>query len=206
LTHNPTNAAGGEYEAWAYKGPLDFGLASSVCFGLGPDPTAAIQALDSQLAEENGVLGTASRQSAQVVPEAMLLRVDQRELATILAALRFHQDENLQGGGEIPDRVVDDIATDGGTLKPLNFGEVDRLCQRLNLESETAGLNIEPPHRESGVEPLFRVVYIIDVNAVNPREAAEHVHQIMTDPESMAPSLQVIDHTGTAVTVDLSDT
>ena len=61
------------------------------------------------------------------------LTVDQRELATILAALRFHQDENLQGASEIPDRVIRDIATDGGNLQPLTFDEIDRLCERLNL-------------------------------------------------------------------------
>ena len=206
LTHNPANAAGGEYEAWAYQGPLDFDVASPIRFGLGPDPTGAMQALDGQLAEENGVVGTIARKPAPPVSETVLLRVDRRELATILAALRFHQDENLQGGGEIPDKVVADIATDGGTLKPLDFGQVERLCQKLNLESQAAGLNIEPPHWESGEEPLFRVVYVIDVNAANSREAAEHVHQIMTDPESMAPVFQVIDHTGVVVTVDLSGT
>jgi len=52
-----------------------------------------------------------------------LLCVDRRELATILAALRFHQDENLQGAEKIADRVVGDIATDGGTLKPLDFAK-----------------------------------------------------------------------------------
>jgi hypothetical protein len=100
--------------------------------------------------------------------DRILLRVDRRELATILAALRFHQDENLQGGTTIPDEAVADIATDGGTLAPLDFEEVGRLCQRLNLEQEQPGLNIEPPHRESGEEPLYRVVYAIDVNAATP--------------------------------------
>ena len=61
----------------------------------------------------------------------ILLRVDRRELATILAALRYHQDENLQGGGEIADQVIADIATDGGTLKPLNDREIDKLSRRL---------------------------------------------------------------------------
>jgi hypothetical protein len=144
-----------------------------------------------------------------VVPDAaqdhILLRVNRRELATVLGALRFHQDENLQWGGEIPDKVVGDIATDGGTLKPLGFGEVDRLCERLNLEGETAGLNIEPPHRDFGEEPLYRVVYVIDVNAANSQDAAGHAHRIMADPQSQPPVLQVIDHTGTAVTIDLSD-
>jgi hypothetical protein len=34
--------------------------------------------------------------------EYFTLRVSRRELATILAALRFHQDENLQGGARFP--------------------------------------------------------------------------------------------------------
>lgn len=74
------------------------------------------------------------------------ITVDRRELATILAALRFHQDENLQGGGEITDMVIADIATDGGTLKPLDFPAVDRLCQRLNL-GDTEGISNEAKPR-----------------------------------------------------------
>jgi hypothetical protein len=60
------------------------------------------------------------------------LVVDGRKLATILAALRFHQDENLRAGPDIPDRAIEDIATDSGSLKPLNFKDVDRLCERIN--------------------------------------------------------------------------
>jgi hypothetical protein len=65
-----------------------------------------------------------------------LLHVDRRELATILAALRFHQDENLQGGEPICDQVIAKIATDGGRLTPLNFGEVEQLRRRLNAVSK----------------------------------------------------------------------
>jgi len=61
------------------------------------------------------------------------LTVDRRELATILAALRFHQDENLRIGPDIPDRTVKDIAADCGSFKPLDFDEVSRLCERINL-------------------------------------------------------------------------
>ena len=59
-------------------------------------------------------------------------RVDWRELATILAALRFHQDENLSSGPRIADAVIADIARDGGTLVPLSAAEIDELCLRLN--------------------------------------------------------------------------
>ena len=62
--------------------------------------------------------------------------VDRRELATILAALRFHQDENLQNRSEIPNEVIRDIASDGGSLKPLGFDDVNRLCEKINLCDE----------------------------------------------------------------------
>jgi len=62
--------------------------------------------------------------------------VDRRELATLLAALRFHQDENLQSRNEIPDEVIRDIASDGGSLKPLGFNDVNQLCEKINLCDE----------------------------------------------------------------------
>ena len=68
------------------------------------------------------------------------LVVDGRELATILAALRFHQDENLRIGPDIPDRAIKDIATDSGSLKPLNFKDVSRLCERINTCDEAPPL------------------------------------------------------------------
>jgi len=61
-----------------------------------------------------------------------LMSLNRRELATILAALRFHQDENLQGQRVIADLAIRAIATDGGTLKPLSSREIDALCARLN--------------------------------------------------------------------------
>jgi hypothetical protein len=61
-----------------------------------------------------------------------LLAVDDRQLATILAALRFHQAENLQGGAGIADRAIEEIATDAGELTALDFDEVEGLCQMLN--------------------------------------------------------------------------
>jgi hypothetical protein len=64
---------------------------------------------------------------------------------------------------------------------------------------------IEPPPEERGDEPLFRVVYIIDVNAGDVREAAEYTHRIMTDPDSLPPVLHVIDFKGDSTEVDLSE-
>jgi hypothetical protein len=140
--------------------------------------------------------------------DAITTRITRRELATILAALRFHQDENLQGGQRIPDRFIKEIATDGGLFKPLTFQEVSKLCERLNTDEgqpANKGLMIESPHKEGGNEPLFRVVYVIDVNAASPARAAEQTYQIMVDPESQPPVLDVIDHRGRIVRIDLSD-
>ena len=67
------------------------------------------------------------------------------------------------------------------------------------------GLTIALPPEDKGEEPLFRVVYVVDVNASNAHAAAEYTHRIMADPNSMLPVLQVIDHKGKTATVDLSE-
>jgi hypothetical protein len=66
------------------------------------------------------------------------------------------------------------------------------------------GLVIPPPPHDRGEEPLYRVVYQIDVNARDMREAAESVHRILTDPDSMPPVLEVSDHQGHTTAIDLS--
>ena len=73
------------------------------------------------------------------IKKQFVLVFDGRELATILAALRFHQDENLRVGSDIPDEAIMDIATDSGSLKPLDYNDVSRLCERINTcdEAET---------------------------------------------------------------------
>lgn len=74
-----------------------------------------------------------------------------------------------------------------------------------NKEAARAkGLTIEPPPKESGPESLYRVVYIIDINARDPRQAAERVHTLMQDPESIPPVLDVLDSNGQRTRVDLS--
>ena len=66
------------------------------------------------------------------------------------------------------------------------------------------GLHIDPPPHEKGPEPLYRVVYIIDVNAAEVQNAAAYTHRIMTDPASLAPVLHVLDHQGRDTIVDLA--
>ena len=70
----------------------------------------------------------------------------------------------------------------------------------------TEGLHIPPPPRDSGEKPLFRIVYAIDVDASCPCEAARNALEMMRDPASMPPILDVLDHSGTVTTVDLSET
>ena len=67
------------------------------------------------------------------------------------------------------------------------------------------GLCVEPPPKEAGPERLYRVVYVIDINAMNAKQAAERAYEIMTDPQSMRPVLDVLDSTGRRTRVDLSE-
>jgi len=64
-----------------------------------------------------------------------------------------------------------------------------------------AALQIQPPPKEEG---LYRVVYVIDVNASNCRDAAKLTYKIMADPESIKPVFEVIDHKGKVTKIDLS--
>jgi hypothetical protein len=67
------------------------------------------------------------------------------------------------------------------------------------------GLKIDPPPKDNSQEPLFRVVYTIDVNAPDTHWAAECAYRIMSDPASILPVLYVVDSKGKATKVDLSD-
>ncbi|MHC4759345.1 MAG: hypothetical protein ACYTE8_11875 [Planctomycetota bacterium] len=60
---------------------------------------------------------------------------------------------------------------------------------------------IEPPPKE---KDLYRVVYVIDIGAESPIDAAKKTHQIMTDPDSLAPVLEVVDQNGKVAKFDLS--
>ena len=58
-----------------------------------------------------------------------------RELATVLASLRALQAVQQH---EPPAPEIAEIASNSGTLEPLEDGEVDTLCERLNTNTETA--------------------------------------------------------------------
>jgi hypothetical protein len=71
----------------------------------------------------------------------------------------------------------------------------------MKIEDYRKGL----PPKEEGAEPLFRIVYMIDVNAPNPQAAAEYAYKLMADPESMRPVLDIIDDKGCVVRIDMSE-
>ena len=189
----------GPFEAWAYRGPLEFSLAETVVFGAGQTPADALAALDGLLRSRESSFGRTNPKP---------LCIDDRERGTILAALRFHQDENLQGRRGIADLHLREIATDGGRLKPLNYDEVGRLCERLNCGADSASPTrfcIEPPPEEGDERTLFRVVYVIDVDADDLLGAARKAYGLMADPESQPPVLQVIDPQCGVASIDLSE-
>ena len=64
---------------------------------------------------------------------------------------------------------------------------------------------IEPPPKDSGKEPLFRVVYAIDVNASNKKKAAEQAWQMMRAKDVFDPILMVLDSEGKQTKLDLSE-
>lgn len=57
------------------------------------------------------------------------MKLSNRELATVLAALRLYQEHEP---GEIRTEIVE-IADNGGTVVPLSNDEIDDLCESLNL-------------------------------------------------------------------------
>lgn len=65
----------------------------------------------------------------------MKIEISSTELATILAALRFYQE---QGMGDPFNRSNDihEIAHDGGEVISLDDEGIDELCERLNTTGE----------------------------------------------------------------------
>jgi hypothetical protein len=70
--------------------------------------------------------------------------------------------------------------------------------------SAAKGLVISPPPKESKGQLLFRVIYVIDINAVSPVHAARQTYQILVDPDSELPVVDVMDHRGKVKRIDLS--
>jgi hypothetical protein len=57
--------------------------------------------------------------------------LDDRELATVLCALRLLQEVHGECGGDLPEQLQF-IRDNAGTVEPLDLDEIDELCDRLN--------------------------------------------------------------------------
>jgi len=84
-------------------------------------------------------------------------------------------------------------------------GAETRLSAGTHNPNTQRGLVIDPPPQEKVPEPLYRAVYAIDVNARDAHHAAERAYQIMIDPQSMRPVLEVIDSHGRRTRIDFSE-
>jgi len=83
----------------------------------------------------------------------------------------------------------------------LNLMVFEMKAKDFDSAGFQAGLLIEPPPKEKG---LYRVVYVIDIGADSPLDAAKMTHRIMTDPDSLAPVLEVVGQSGKVKKFDLS--
>jgi hypothetical protein len=103
---------------------------------------------------------------------------------------------------------------------PVTFGQgqtpMEALCaldeqldethpKEKTIQPPVSHLIASPPP-ESGTEPLWRIIYTIDVNAPDAGKAALAIHEIMKDPESWDPVLEVMDSQGHVTRIDLSET
>jgi hypothetical protein len=77
--------------------------------------------------------------------------------------------------------------------------------QRGGAEMSSKDYRITPPPKDAGKEPLFRVVYAIDVNAADERQAAETAWQMMRAKNAFDPILMVLDSEGKQTKLDLSE-
>lgn len=74
----------------------------------------------------------------------MWLRLDEREHATVMAALRYWQRRAITVDGLDLDTVPEtDIATNAGALDYLGETEIDALCERINTLEKATELEIE---------------------------------------------------------------
>ena len=64
---------------------------------------------------------------------------------------------------------------------------------------------VTPPPKDAGEEPLFRVVYAIDVNASDEQKAAETAWHMMRAKDAFDPILMVLDSEGKQTKLDLTD-
>lgn len=164
-----------EFEAWAYRGLLDFQSAEPVTFGLGISALDTLAALNRQLAQPKPY-----KQTQGSMPK--ILKVLQQAAEVMVRwSHKFTEADH-----DVYDRVLAVIAD-------------------AKAPTISRGLVIDPAPKEEGPEPLWRAVYVIDVCAASAHAASVQVYQIMRDPASIPPVLDIIDSAGKVTRIDLSD-
>ena len=128
-TNRADPSPAGPFEAWAYRGELNFQTAQPVTFGVGENIRNALTALEQQLRSRLN--------STTAAPRSTCLWMGEREHSTVLAALRLYQELSHDGKG-VSDSAIDDIASNSGKLEPLNAEEIDHLCERLNVTNPSS--------------------------------------------------------------------
>lgn len=74
-----------------------------------------------------------------------------------------------------------------------------------NSECPACGIkDIEPVDWEE-VESSYRVTWTIDIDALNPQDAARKAREAQTRPDTIATVFEVTDENGDSETVDLSE-
>jgi hypothetical protein len=88
----------------------------------------------------------------------MIIKLTKRERATILAALRRWLSYPAA-------READSIATNGGKHKPLDNGEIDRLCKRITELETKRGATHMLGQVNNGARALKRLKLLDNVRA-----------------------------------------
>ena len=115
--------------------------------------------------------------------EAVTLRIDRRELATILAALRFWQRHGPKRPNSFFDRLgqdeqdaLDDIRTNGGKFSTdCCIEHIDSLCERINTEEHPKGLVCDQCGQHFAIDGKGIANHLRDDGHIDREADADHV-------------------------------
>jgi len=152
--HNPREAAETAHDMMPRGDSADPSIAT--CFG--------VRLLDSDEPDDGRLEESIELEPTKFEPQAPAM--NPRELATVLAALRYWQDQ--VGGGPVPSIVREHF---GSYLLPLTNPEIDALCERLNTAPEPEVTIFVRGGIAEGYEtstPMKIKVHDYDVEAADP--------------------------------------
>ena len=93
-----------------------------------------------------------------------MLNLNERETATILAALRLWQ-KHVEGGRIYDEANLEaDIASDEGRLVALTPNEIDDLCERVNIEDDTPCIWLNTGEEKGEIVMHFHVKLVRDLH------------------------------------------